>query len=95
MTNVHHHNLSNNIFQVTVLEVYDCRPYKIIYKTISFTFLIKKLVKNYKKIQNILQVTVLEVHDRRPYKIMDRRREMKKGVMAESLEELIERGRTR
>jgi hypothetical protein len=40
-------------------------------------------------------VTVLEVHDRRPYKIMDRRREMKKGVMAESLEELIERGRRR
>ncbi len=37
-------------------------------------------------------MTVLEVHDRKPYKIMDRRREMKKGVMAESLEELIERG---
>jgi hypothetical protein len=41
---------------------------------------------------NWFQVTVLEVHDRKPYKIMDRRREVKKGVMAESLEELIERG---
>ena len=38
-------------------------------------------------------MTVLEVHDRKPYKIMDRRRELKKGVMAESLEELIERGK--
>ena len=37
-------------------------------------------------------VTVLEVHDRKPYKIMDRSREIKKGVMAESLDELIERG---
>ena len=37
-------------------------------------------------------VTVLEVHDRKPYKIMDRSREVKKGVMAESLDELIERG---
>ncbi|TRY77124.1 hypothetical protein TCAL_15977 [Tigriopus californicus] len=36
-------------------------------------------------------VTVLEVHDRKPYKIMDRSREIKKGVMAESLLELIER----
>ena len=38
-------------------------------------------------------VTVLEVHDRKPYKIMDRCRENKKGVMAESLDELIERGK--
>ena len=37
-------------------------------------------------------VTVLEVHERKPYKIMDRSREIKKGVMAESLVELIERG---
>jgi hypothetical protein len=37
-------------------------------------------------------VTVLEVHDRKPYKILDRSREVKKGVMAESLDELIERG---
>jgi hypothetical protein len=37
-------------------------------------------------------VTVLEVYDRRPYKIVDRIREVKKGVMAESLDELIERG---
>ncbi len=37
-------------------------------------------------------MTVLEVHDRKPYKIMDRAREVKKGVMAESLDELIERG---
>lgn len=37
-------------------------------------------------------VTVLEVHDRKPYKIMDRSREVKKGVMAENLDELIERG---
>ena len=38
-------------------------------------------------------VTVLEVHERKPYKIMDRCRENKKGVMAESLDELIERGK--
>ena len=38
-------------------------------------------------------VTVLEVHDRKPYKLMDRCRENKKGVMAESLDELIERGK--
>ena len=38
-------------------------------------------------------VTVLEVHERKPYKIMDRGREVKKGVMAESLDELIERGK--
>ena len=37
-------------------------------------------------------VTVLEMHNRKPYKIMDRKRETKKGVMAESLEELISRG---
>ena len=37
-------------------------------------------------------VTVLEMHNRKPYKIMDRKRETKKGVMAESLEELITRG---
>ena len=38
-------------------------------------------------------ITVLEVHDRKPYKIIDRCRENKKGVMAESLDELIERGK--
>jgi len=38
-------------------------------------------------------VTVLEVHERKPYKIMDRSREVKKGVMAETLAELIERGK--
>ena len=38
-------------------------------------------------------VTVLEVHERKPYKIMDRCRENKKGVMAESLDELIERSK--
>lgn len=43
-------------------------------------------------IPNLKQVTVVEVHDRKPYKIIDRRRELKKGVMADSLEELIERG---
>ncbi len=37
-------------------------------------------------------VTVLEMHNRKPYKIIDRKREVKKGVMAESLEELISRG---
>ena len=40
-------------------------------------------------------VTVLEVHERKPYKIMDRCRENKKGVMAESLDELIERGKNK
>jgi hypothetical protein len=40
-------------------------------------------------------VTVLEVQpDRRPYKIMDRSRRTKKGVVADSLDELIERGRS-
>ena len=38
-------------------------------------------------------VTVLEMHNRKPYKIFDRNRESKKGVMAESLEELISRGK--
>ena len=38
-------------------------------------------------------VTVLEMHNRKPYKIIDRKREIKKGVMAESLEELISRGK--
>ena len=38
-------------------------------------------------------VTVLEMHNRKPYKIIDRKREVKKGVMAESLEELISRGK--
>ena len=38
-------------------------------------------------------VTVLEMHNRKPYKIIDRKRETKKGVMAESLEELISRGK--
>ena len=38
-------------------------------------------------------MTVLEVHERKPYKIVDRSREMKKGVMAESLDELVERGK--
>ena len=37
-------------------------------------------------------VTVLEMHNRKPYKIIDRKREVKKGVMAESLDELICRG---
>ena len=38
-------------------------------------------------------MTVLEVPcERKPYKIMDRSREIKKGVMAETLDELIERG---
>ena len=38
-------------------------------------------------------MTVLEVPcERKPYKIMDRSREIKKGVMAETLVELIERG---
>ena len=39
-------------------------------------------------------VTVLEaVHEKRkPYKLLDRSREVKKGVMAETLQELIERG---
>ena len=38
-------------------------------------------------------MTVLEVQcERKPYKIMDRSREIKKGVMAETLDELIERG---
>lgn len=39
-------------------------------------------------------VTVLEMHNRKPYKIIDRKREIKKGVMAESLEELVSRGDT-
>ena len=40
-------------------------------------------------------MTVLEVPcERKPYKIMDRSREIKKGVMAETLDELIERGET-
>jgi len=39
-------------------------------------------------------VTVLEVPcERKPYKIIDRSREVKKGVVADSLEELIERGK--
>ena len=38
-------------------------------------------------------VTVLEMHNRKPYKVIDRNREVKKGVMAESLEELISRGK--
>lgn len=33
------------------------------------------------------------MHNRKPYKIIDRKREVKKGVMAESLEELITRGK--
>ena len=33
------------------------------------------------------------MHNRKPYKIIDRKREIKKGVMAESLEELISRGK--
>lgn len=40
-------------------------------------------------------VTVLEMHNRKPYKIFDRNRETKKGVMAESLEELISRGKAK
>lgn len=40
-------------------------------------------------------VTVLEMHNRKPYKIFDRNRESKKGVMAESLEELISRGKAK
>lgn len=40
-------------------------------------------------------VTVLEMHNRKPYKIIDRKRETKKGVMAESLEELISRGKAK
>ena len=38
-------------------------------------------------------VTVLEMHNRKPYKIIDRKRDVKKGVMAESLDELICRGK--
>ena len=34
------------------------------------------------------------MHNRKPYKIIDRKREVKKGVMAESLEELITRGKS-
>lgn len=35
------------------------------------------------------------MHNRKPYKIFDRNRETKKGVMAESLEELISRGKSK
>ena len=38
-------------------------------------------------------VTVLEMHNRKPYKIIDRKREVKKGVMAETLDELVNRGK--
>jgi len=40
-------------------------------------------------------VTVLEMHNRKPYKIIDRKREVKKGVMAETLDELVNRGKAK
>ena len=33
------------------------------------------------------------MHNRKPYKIIDRKREVKKGVMAETLDELVNRGK--
>ena len=39
-------------------------------------------------------VKVLEMNNRKPYKLIDPKREVKKGVMAESLDELICRGKS-